>query len=56
MDDAQIEDMWLDFSRRIRAGEVQAAGRQVIIVSHAPDYCKLRGMHLTVNRAQRVGT
>lgn len=31
MDDAQIEDMWLDFSRRIRAGEVQGASGQVIL-------------------------
>ena len=31
MDEAQIEDMWMDFSRRIRAGEVQSAGGQVVV-------------------------
>ena len=38
MDEDQVEDMWVDFSRRIRAGEVQGGAGQVIVTptsSHA---------------------
>jgi hypothetical protein len=31
MDDEQIEDMWVDFSRRIRAGEVSGGAGQVTL-------------------------